>query len=164
MAATIEWHNSTAATATYAVVTKLRFRAANDNPDDLTNPLVKPTAGQTSYSFEKALRIYVAGGTFTQLSTLRVLLSTATIGTGITCYHGFQAQGSYTQPIGTLSTIATTLLSTTAINWGGPAGSHTTSPAYWNSAHDLYLQLRLADTVSGGEITDFSVIARYDEI
>ena len=156
MAATLQWQISTAAAATWSTTTKLRFKSANDNTDDLNDPLVKPTAG-TNYSFEKALRINVSVAPTTQLSNLRVLLSAAP-GTGLTMNYGFDA--TYSQPVGTDSAKATTTLSTTEIAWANSGNVSVTGQ--WGDL--LYLQLDVGTGAAGGEITDFNVIARYDEI
>lgn len=159
MVATLQWQNSTAASATYSTVTKLRFKAANNNTDDLVNPLIKPTAG-TNYSFEKSCRINVSVAPSTQLSNLRVLLSVHPVQTGFSVYYGFQVLGSYTQPIGTVSSVATTELQTSEVSWAN-SGTFTTT-GMWGDI--VIFQVRLATTVSGGESTDFTIIARYDEI
>ncbi|MHA7839859.1 MAG: hypothetical protein ACX98W_20535 [bacterium] len=72
MAATVQIRelNGAGETATDKTSGTVRFKNADDATVDLNNPLVIPTSGR-EYSFEKFLRLYIAGGTFTQISNLR---------------------------------------------------------------------------------------------
>jgi hypothetical protein len=156
MAATLTWENSTAATATWGAVTKLRFKAANDNTDDSINPLVRPTSG-VNRSFEKACRINVTVAPSSQLSNLRVKLNLA-MDTGLTMYYGFTA--TYTQPVGTDSTVATTTLTTSEVSWTNSGTK--TGTGQWGDL--FYTQIDVATNAAGGEITDNQFVAVYDEI
>jgi hypothetical protein len=156
LTATIDWQISTAATESWSNVSKLRFKSAIDNTDDLNDPLVKPTTG-TNYSWEKATVVNVSVGPSSQLSNLRVLLS-ASMDTGITWYYGFTS--TYAQPVGTNSTIATTQLTTSEVSWTNSGTK--TDTGIWGDY--LYAQWDIINTVSGGETTDVNEIARYDEI
>lgn len=157
MAATLQWEISTAATTpSWSSFAKLRFKTANDNTDDLNNPLVKPSSG-TNYSFEKWTRINVTVAPSSQVSNLRLLLS-ANPDLGITWKYGFTA--TYATPIGTVSTVATSTLTTAEVTWQN-AGTKTTTGQWGDLAVH---QLHLGTTVAGGEMTAINMIARYDEI
>jgi len=95
MAATVQWENSTAASATWASVTQIRFKNANDANIDLNNPMVKPGAG-VDYSFEKAMRANCTVAPSNQISNVRYFFNGSET-TGIDSYHKFTA--SYTQPV-----------------------------------------------------------------
>lgn len=159
MVATLQWQSSIASSAAFSLVTTIRYKAANDTVVDLNDPLVKPASG-VNRSFEKALRINVSNAPTTNLSNLRVLHDRDPIATGVTIFRGFQAPGSYTQPVIANSTIATTGLTTTEVAW---ANSGTTSSTGAWGDH-LYLQLDVDNTASGGLISSWVTIARYDEI
>lgn len=168
MPATLQWQQSTAASATWSGSDSfIRFKAANNNTDDLNNPLVRPSAG-TNYSWEKALRIYVASGTFTQLSSLRVKLSTADIGTGLggNVAQAYDFKSAYTQPIGTGPMAGREgALGTSEVAWNN-AVNHAIGDGVavqWNGSDLLYCQLEIG-TGSGGELTSWNTIAVYNEI
>lgn len=156
MAATLDWQISTAATASWSNVTKLRYKAANDNNDDNADPLVKPSSG-TNHSFEKATRINVSVGPSSQLSNLRVKLN-ASMDTGLTMFHGFTA--TYSQPVGTNSGIATSALTTSEVSWDNSGTK--TDTGQWGDF--LYTQIDISTSASGGEITDNQLVAVFDEI
>lgn len=165
MAATLQWQISTASSGSFSLTDKLRFKAANDNTDDTNDPLIRPTSG-TNYSWEKALHIYVSVVPSVQLTNLRVLMNKDNPESGtpvpIVCYYGFIS--SYVQPVGTNSGIATTALHSSEIVWAGGSGPYpaSTGTGFWGQI--LYLQLDILDNATGGEITDWQTIARYDEI
>lgn len=181
MAATIEWQVSDASVAIFTDLTGgavLRFKNANNNVNDLNNPLVRPTSG-TNYSFEKALRINVqAAGGAVELSSLRVKLSVASPGAsgpgGVEQAYNFQS--AYTQPQqysggtggiggampgreGTLNTSETTWTSAVNHNLSADGAGNT---IVWNSSENLYCQLEVAPG-SGGTIS-WQTIAVYNEV
>jgi hypothetical protein len=170
MVAVLKWQQSTAGSSgspSFADVSgpKLRYKSANDNTDDTTDPLVRPSAG-TNYSWEKATQIEVESGTFTTLSDLRTLLNKVDpVATGVSVYYGFRTNtAGYEVPIGTASTYATTLLSNVEIAWNNEVDHTSGTGVPWNSADILYLQVQIINTASGGEIADWEHIARYDEV
>lgn len=123
MAATVVWENSTAASATWNVVTQIRFKNANDATIDLNNPMVKPTSG-VDYSFEKAMRINCTVAPSNQISNVRYYFN-GNETTGIDSYHKFTA--SYTQPVevdGTSIAGYTNTANSTYYTWTG-AGTFT---------------------------------------
>jgi len=75
----------------------IRFKNADNAAVDLNDPLVVPASGQ-EYSFEKWLRLEIAGGGFTQISNLRAYSDGANnFGTGIKLWYA--VTGAYLQPI-----------------------------------------------------------------
>ena len=95
MAATVQWENSTAASATWSAVTQVRFKNANDANIDLNNPMVKPGVG-FDYSFEKAMRLNCTIAPSNQITNVRFFVN-GTQTTGLNTFHKFTA--SYTQPV-----------------------------------------------------------------
>ena len=73
MAATVQIRekNGAGQTATDKTSGTIRFKKADDATVDLNNPLVVPSSA-TEYSYQKWLRMYVSGGTYTQISNLRL--------------------------------------------------------------------------------------------
>ena len=165
MTALLAWQNTTGTNSVFTEITHLRFKSADNNDNNNTNPLVIPAAG-TNYSFDKACRIAVTGGTYTELSNLRLRVDTDPIGTGLDLFYGFT--GTFAQPSGaTDSTIATNDFSGSVdIVWtSGDAGGHNMQnnlTGIW--ADMVYMQINIGSTASPGEITDFTLTARYDEI
>lgn len=75
--------NGAGQTATDKTSGTIRFKKADNATVDLVNPLVVPTS-LTEYSYEKAIRLYISAGTFTQVSNLRLYTDGASgYGTGI---------------------------------------------------------------------------------
>ena len=73
MAATVQIRekNGAGQTATDKTSGTVRFKKADDATVDLNNPLVVPSSA-TEYSCQKWLRMYVFGGSYTQISNLRL--------------------------------------------------------------------------------------------
>lgn len=72
MAATVQIRekNGAGQTATDKTSGTIRFKKADDATIDLSDPLVVPSAA-TEYSYQKWLRLHIAGGSYTQISNLR---------------------------------------------------------------------------------------------
>lgn len=164
MAATLTWENSTqASTPSWNAVTLLRFKFANDNNNDNNDPLVRPSTGN-NYSYEKWCRINVTVAPAVQLTNLRLLLgsSVADSGgstTGLALYHKFTT--TYATPIQPSSNSGYTQLTTTETTWTG--ASTMTTTGQWGDM--VVFTLEIASTVvNSGELTNFNIIARYDEI
>ncbi|MFQ5774186.1 MAG: hypothetical protein ACE5GS_06700 [Kiloniellaceae bacterium] len=100
MAATVivnEYNGAAPGTKTNKTSGTVRFKNADDANVDLNDPLVVPSAGQ-EYSFEKWLRLQIAGGTFTQISNLRAYSDGANnFGAGIKAWYA--VSGVYMQPV-----------------------------------------------------------------
>lgn len=168
MSATVAWQTTVAATDTgwaAPASNKLVYKAANDNTDDLNNPLIKPSGATPYNSYFKPLKI-VVGGTYTSLTNLRVLLSAAYSPATVQMWYKFSA--SYIDPTASqppASTTGYTQMSTSPANWTGGDG-----PIGPNAATDpwgqfLYAFIRLVDnTVTAQQYTGTNIIARYDEI
>jgi hypothetical protein len=161
MVATLNWEHSIAATtASWLDCAHLRFKAANDNTNDNNNPMVIPATG-VNYSFEKALTLNITVAPDTNCSNLKVSLSTAPVHTGITMSYGFTTTGLYVTPVGTNSTLAATgTLGTATVAWSNAGTAVATG--IWGDI--LWLQMDLATTATRGAITQFNVIATFDEI
>lgn len=159
MVATLQWQNSTAASASWSTITTLRYKNANNNTDDANDPLVRPASG-TEYSFEKALRINISVAPTTNVTNLRVLHSRNPIATGVSIYYGFT--DTYAQPASgaSVSSTATTELTNSEVTWTGASAK--TDTGQWGQF--LYLQARVTSSASGGEVASWETIARYDEI
>jgi len=75
----------------------IRFKNADDAGVDLNDPLVVPGAGQ-EYSYEKWVRLAIAGGAFTQLDNLQVYTDGAnSFGAGIKVWYALA--GAYMTPV-----------------------------------------------------------------
>ena len=149
---------------------KLRFKSANDNTNDTNDPLVRPGAG-ANYSFEKYTRVTVDTLPSIQVTDLRLLLSAYVQDsmfstTGLTFQYDFVVLGSYATPVQPTTDGTRTTLTTAAISWDN-SGTFLTSG---HSPGDMWgdmvvLVLKVASTVvNGGELKDFSVVARFNEI
>lgn len=99
MAATVQIRelNGAGQTATDKTSGTIRFKLADNATVDLNNPLPVPTS-QTTYSYEKWLRLYVSGGTYTQISDLRMATDGSSgYGTGIKLW--VLPIGAYATPV-----------------------------------------------------------------
>lgn len=105
MAATVQLieKNGAGGTPTDKTGGTIRFKNADNSTVDLNNPMVKPGAG-SDWSFEKWLRANITGGTYTQITNLRVYSDGSNgLGTGINVWA--KAVASYATPAeGTAST------------------------------------------------------------
>lgn len=98
MAATVQIieKNGAGGTATDKTNGTIRFKNADNATVDLNNPMVKPAAG-VDYSFEKWLRLNVIGGTYTQITNVRMYMDGANgLGTGVIAYA--KAVATYATP------------------------------------------------------------------
>lgn len=85
MAATVQLveKNGAGATATDKTSGNIRFKNADNSTVDLNNPMVKPPSG-SDWSFEKWLRMNVTGGTYSQITNVRVYSDGSSgLGTGV---------------------------------------------------------------------------------
>lgn len=109
------------------------------------NPIVIPPSS-TAYSYERWLRGHWAS-TFTSVAAITFCKHLGTLGTGVTVYAGNTGDATYDAPVNTVSSVATTNIST---NDTTVADSSTlTSAGYSNY---FVLQLRVASTASSGSI------------
>lgn len=147
-------------TGTWGDVTSVRFKSADNDTADTTNPLVKPTSG-TNYSFEKAFRLNVSVAPDNSLSNLRFHRSSGTPSTGVTDYYGEQSQATgYTTPVGTLSTIAATPMPTSATVLTNNNGTFTGTGQY---GPFIYVQWRLSTSISAGTQNALTLRWTFDE-
>jgi len=92
-----EYNGAAPGTKSNKTAGTIRFKNAGDANVDLNDPLVVPGGGQ-EYSFEKWLRLEIAGGAFTQISNLRAYSDGAnSFGTGVKLWHA--VTGAYIQPV-----------------------------------------------------------------
>lgn len=99
MAATVQIRelNGAGETGTDKTSGTIRFKKADNSTVDLNDPLTVPTSN-TEYSYEKWLRLYVSGGTYTQISNLRAYTDGSSGWTsGAKCWYA--VDGSYSTPV-----------------------------------------------------------------
>ena len=105
MAATVQLieKNTVGGSATDKTSGNIRLKTADNSTVDLLNPIVKPASG-SAWSFEKWLKLNVTGGTYTQISNIRVYTDGSNgMGTGINLWA--KATTTYATPaLGTAST------------------------------------------------------------
>lgn len=147
-------------TGTWGDVTTAQMKAADNDTADTSNPLVKPTSG-TNYSYEKAFRVNVTVAPDNSLTNLRFHRSSGSPSTGITDYYGEQSQSTgYTAPVGTLSTIATTAMPTSATVLTNNNGTFTTTGQY---GPFIYVQWRIGTSASSGTQNALTIRFTIDE-
>lgn len=163
MAATVNIRSahggSNGSPSTNSNVTSIRFKSADNDTADTSNPLVKPTSG-TNYSYEKWLSLNVTVAPDNNLTNLRFHRTTG-MPTGIDDYYGerTQAQG-YEVPIGTVSSYATTAVPTTATVLTNNNGTFTGTGMYgpW-----IVLQWRIGTGASAGNQSAVTYRFTFDE-
>lgn len=150
------------APGTFANASAVRFKAADNDTADTNNPLTKPAPSGTSYSYEKAIRLFCSVPPANAVNNIRFHRAAGSPSTGVTDYYGERSQASgYVAPVGTLSTIATTAVPTVATAVTLDTGSFSADDVMYGPY--LYLQWRLADTVSAGNLATLTYRVTYDE-
>jgi len=147
-------------TGTWGNVTTVRFKSADNDTADTSNPLVKPTSG-TNYSYEKAYRLNVTVAPDNNLTNLRFHRSAGTPSTGITDLYGERSQATgYATPIGTISTIATTTMPTSATVLTNDNGTFTGTGQY---GPFIYIQWQIGTTAVAGTQSTLTYRWTFDE-
>ncbi len=84
MAATVQIveKNGAGGTQTDKTSGAIRFKNADNSTVDLVNPMVKPTSG-SDWSFQKWLRFFVSGGSYSQITNIKGYMDGANGWTGI---------------------------------------------------------------------------------
>lgn len=139
----------------------IRFKNADNATVDLNNPMVKPPSG-TDYSFEKWLRFYVSGGTYTQIDNIRAYSDGGNgMGTGVGVHA--KAVTAYSTPAEATSTSGYTDLFTytsgSSLDLGGDGSTST-----GEKGDHLVLIMTVADTASGGVTPSETLTFAWDEI
>lgn len=154
--------NGAGGTGTDKTSGTVRFKNADNATVDLLNPLVVPSAPGYDYSFEKWLRMNVTGGTYSQITNVKVYSDGANgMGTGVEVY--IKAVTAYATPAEATSTTGyTSLFSYTS---GSPlslgAGPFTSTGEKGDHA---VLMARVAETASGGLTPSETLTMAWDEI
>lgn len=163
MAATVQIveKNGAGATQTDKTSGTIRFKNADDSTVDLVNPMVKPPSG-TDYSFEKWLRLYVSGGSYTQITDIVAYMDGANgLGTGVGLYA--KAVTTYATPAEATSasgyTDAFTYTSGSPLALG--AGPFTSTG---EKGDHLVMMLTVGSTASGGLTPSETLTLAWDEI
>lgn len=163
MAATVQIveKNGAGATQTDKTSGNIRFKNADDSTVDLNNPMVKPTSG-TDYSFEKWLRMYVSGGSYSQITNVKAYSDGSNgLGTGVGLYA--KAVSSYATPAEATSTSGYTDFFT--YTSGSPltlgAGPYTSTG---EKADHLVMIATVGSTASGGLTPSETLTLAWDEI
>lgn len=163
MAATVQIVEKNGAGGTQSDKTSgsIRFKNVDNSTVDLVNPMVKPPSG-VDYSFEKWLRLYVSGGSYSQITDIKAYMDGANgLGTGVLLYA--KAVTAYATPAEATSTSGyTNAFSYTS---GSPltlgAGPYTSTG---EKADHLVMMLTVDNTCSGGVTPSETLTLAWDEI
>lgn len=163
MAATVQIveKNGAGGTATDKTSGNIRFKNADNATVDTANPLVKPGAG-TDYSFEKWLRMNVTGGTYTEITNIKIYSDGSNgLGTGVNLYA--KAVASYATPAEATSTAGYTDFFTynsgAALSLG--AGPYTSTG---EKGDHCVMIMTVGTTASGGVTPSETITLGWDEI
>jgi hypothetical protein len=163
MAATVQLveKNGAGGTQTDKTSGSIRFKNADNSTVDLVAPMVKPGAG-SDWSFEKWLRMNVSGGTYTQITNVRIYSDGSNgMGTGINAWA--KAVTAYATPAeGTASTGYAnffTYTSGSALTLG--AGPFTSTG---EKADHLVMLCEVTSAASGGVTPTETLTLAWDEI
>lgn len=158
---------------TFSNTSTVRFKNADNDTGDASDPLVKPAqGGSETYSFEKVFKLNVSAPPSNSLSNLRFHRVTTTMPTGVSDWCGARPPGSFVAPsAGTLGvqkcgtavpTSATTMSVLFQTN-----GTHTDIAA--NTAMPaqfgpfIYIQWRISSTASPGTTGSVTYRWTFDE-
>ena len=163
MAATVQIveKNGAGGTQTDKTSGNIRFKNADNATVDTSNPMVKPGAG-VDYSFEKWLRFYVSGGTYTEITNVKAWMDGSNgLGTGVTLYA--KAVTAYATPAEATATTgyadAFTYTSGSPLTLG--AGPFTSTG---EKGDHLVMMLTVTTTASGGITPSETLTIGWDEI
>jgi hypothetical protein len=163
MAATVQLieKNGAGGTGTDKTSGNIRFKNSDNATVDLNDPLVKPTSGY-DYSFEKWLRMSVAGGSYSQITNVRVYSDGSNgMGTGVEVYA--KAVTTYATPAEATATTGYndffTYNSGAALSLG--AGPYTSTGEKGDHA---VLMCRVGTTAAGGLTPSETLTLAWDEI
>lgn len=139
----------------------IRFKNADNSTVDLVNPMVKPGAG-SDFSFEKWLRLNVAGGSYTQITNVKMYTDGSSgLGTGVNVWA--KAVGSYATPAEATATTgyanAFTYTSGSALSLG--AGPFTSTG---EKGDHCVMMCEVTSAASGGLTPSETVTFAWDEI
>jgi len=153
--------NGTAGTNTQKDSGTVRFKNADNATVNTSDPMVIPTAG-SDFSFEKWLRLKVTGGTYDNISNLKVYCDGAIgFGTGVTPY--IKAVATYATPAEATTTTGYTTLVTYTATGALSLGTAAVSGTGEKGSHAV-LMLKVDSTASPGTLTGEVLTFSYDEI
>ena len=163
MAATVKIveKNGAGGTPTDKTGGNIRFKNADNATVDLVDPLVKPASGY-DYSFEKWLRMNVTGGSYSQITNVKLYSDGAGgMGTGVEVYA--KAVSSYATPAEATGVSGYAdlfgYISSSPLSLG--AGPFTGAGEKGDHA---VLICRIDNTVSGGLTPSETITLAWDEI
>jgi hypothetical protein len=163
MAATVQIieKNGAGGTPTDKTSGSIRFKNADNATVDTGNPMVKPPSG-TDFSFEKWLRLNVTGGTYTEISGLKLYSDGGNgLGTGVGLYA--KAVAAYATPAEATSIAGyTSVFSYTS---GSPLslGAGPYSGTGEKGDHAVMV-MTIDNTVAGGITPSENLVFGWDEI
>lgn len=163
MAATVQLveKNGAGGTTTDKTSGNIRMKKADNSTVDLNNPMVKPPSG-SDWSFEKWLRLLVAGGTYSQITNIRFYTDGSSgLGTGVNLWA--KAVASYATPA--LLTSSAGYANAFTYTSGAPlslgAGPFTSTGEKGDHA---VLGLEVTSAAAGGLTSSETVTVAWDEI
>jgi hypothetical protein len=164
MAATVQIveKNGAGGTTTDKTSGTIRFKNADNATVDLVNPLVVPPTPGYDYSFEKWLRMNVTGGTYSQITNVKVYSDGNNgMGTGVEVYA--KAVASYATPAEATATAGYTNFFTytsgSSLSLG--AGPYTSTGEKGDHA---VMMMRVAETATQGVTPSETLTLAWDEI
>lgn len=166
MAATVQIieKNGAGGTPTDKTSGSIRFKNADNATVDLNNPMVKPPSG-SDWSFEKWLRMYISGGTFSQITNVKSYSDGANgLGTGVNLWA--KVVTAYATPAeGTSSAGYADFFTYTS---GAPltlgAGPYDSTGLPKEVANHCVMLAEVQSTASGGVTPNETFTLAWDEI
>jgi len=160
MTATFEWKEYNGAGETESTATGLNFGSVDQA--NITTPATYPIAAGGN-SFEKYIKADF-GGSFTSISEIKYFLSAGTIPTGDHFYFDGETT-SYTQPVNTTSTVATTNIPTSEpgsanVSIGGNLSGVLNAPG---KSDFIVQQVAVNSAQTAGAKTGFTFTCSYFE-
>jgi hypothetical protein len=164
MSATVQLieKNGAGGTPTDKTSGTIRFKNADNSTVDLNNPMVKPGGG-SDFSFEKWLRMNVTGGTYSQITNVKIYSDGSNgLGTGVLLWA--KAVTNYSTPAEATSTAGySNFFGYTS---GSPLDlSHgATYTSTGEKADHCVMMCEVQSTASGGLTSSETVTLSWDEI
>lgn len=166
MAATVQiisYHGAGAATENTITSSTIRYKQADDDTQDTSNPVPVPTSG-TNYSYAKWTKIKVTSAPTGDITNLRWFSDGVSWGTGVDLYVGKTA--TYTQSTAATlnsvaSVVATTYVAATPLTIN--AGTVLSATTGTGTQDYVCTQVRVTTTASAGVTAARAYTYRYDE-
>ena len=142
----------------------VRFKLADNQTADSSNPVTIPTGNYIRKSYTKQLRMYCATAPDTQINNLQVYTDGGGFGTGINVYASPIAPADFAANATTWGNTTDLFTYVTGTRLDMDANDSTTITATGFGGDILKVQMAVASLASSGTLTAETITFSYDEV